>query len=250
MRFISLLLSLSIGVFFLPACSSTPIDASNPDALYKDAEEDIQSKRYLVASEKLRGVKNKFPYSNVATQAQLRLADVYFYQESFSEAAAAYESFKDLHPKHPRIDYVLYQISESYWNQLPGGPDRDATAALKALDSLKEIITLYPKSEYYDNALQKRSEIIELLAKKEMYIGDYYFKRKMFDSAATRYEKITNLYESASSAEDAYWFLHLSLLKQEKLSEAKHALTVYLSRFPNGKHAQRSKEWLKENEHD
>src|SRR5688572_1079635 len=99
------------------ACSGQKIDENNPQDLYKDAEEDIQDKRFAMALDKLKSLKNKFPYSHLATQAKLRIADVYFDEESYIEAAGAYESFRDMHPKHEKADYVLFRIGESYFNQ-------------------------------------------------------------------------------------------------------------------------------------
>ena len=44
------------------ACSGKKIDESNPQELFKDAEEDVQSKRYVMALDKFKSLKNKFPY--------------------------------------------------------------------------------------------------------------------------------------------------------------------------------------------
>ena len=60
--------------------------------------------------DKLKIIKNKYPYSKYALDASLRLADVYFLQESYTEAALAYESFRDLHPKHEKVPYAMFRI--------------------------------------------------------------------------------------------------------------------------------------------
>jgi outer membrane protein assembly factor BamD (BamD/ComL family) len=50
--------ALSIGAV---GCSSADIDENDPAALAKEAEEDIDSSRYLLALEKLQKVKNQHP---------------------------------------------------------------------------------------------------------------------------------------------------------------------------------------------
>src|SRR5436305_4595321 len=100
--FLTVLVLLSI---LYAGCAGTPVDENDPASLFKDAESDIQSDHYQIAVEKLRSIKNKFPYSKYALDAQLRIADVYFLEESYAEAAAAYETFKDLHPKHEKAGY-------------------------------------------------------------------------------------------------------------------------------------------------
>jgi hypothetical protein len=41
------------------------------------------------------------------------------------------------------------------------------------------------------------------LAEKELYIGDFYFKREVYDSAKPRYKKIVELYPETPSAKMA-----------------------------------------------
>ncbi|MEW6056023.1 MAG: outer membrane protein assembly factor BamD [Bdellovibrionota bacterium] len=239
---------LVLGFSQLFGCSGKEIDEGNVQELYTDAEDDIKDKRYLLALDKLKTIKNKFPYSHLATQAKLRIADVYFAEENFIEAASAYESFRDMHPKHEKADYVIFQIGESYFNQLPGTVDRDITGASKSIEAYRELLTLYPKSQYADQAKQHLAEAHEKLAGKEQYVADFYFKRDMFDSAAARYEKITNQFSGTSVEQYAYWQWAQSLIEQEKIDEARHVFRVYLARHPHGAYAQQASRWLDQKE--
>ncbi len=244
--FIFLSMTISLSQFFY-ACSGKDVDQNNPQAILDDAEEDIKDKRYQMALEKLKNVKNKFPYSNLATVAHLRIADVNFLEESYIESAASYETFRDLHPKYEKADYVIFRIAESYFNQLPGSIDRDLTPATKAINAYSELLQLYPKSSFAQEAKVHQSESIELLSQKEKYIGDFYFKREMFDSAAKRYEKIATKYSGSTDEEFSYLRWGQSLIamstiqefsdqKSALLGEAKHVFKTYLSQFPNGKY--------------
>jgi outer membrane protein assembly factor BamD len=149
-----------------------------------------------------------------------------------------------MHPKHEKADYVLFRIGESYFNQLPGGHDRDLTPATKAIDAYRELLKLYPQSQYVNDANKHMSEAIETLAAKEKYIADFYFDREMFDSAAGRYEKITSKYSGTTLEQFAYWRWGQSLIKQAKNDEAKHVYRVYLSRYPSGTYAKEAGDWL------
>lgn len=242
--YVSLILMALAAATQLSGCAGQEVDPNNPQQVYKDAEEDIESKRYTIALDKLKALRNKFPYSHVATQAKLRIADVYYMEESYIEAAAAYESFRDMHPKHEKADYVLFRIGESYYNQLPDSEDRDQGPAAKAIDAYRELIGLYPKSQYIGDAKKHLEDATERLASKERYIADFYYKRDMFDSAALRYEKITTRFPGTSIEQYAYWRLGQSLIKQNKLDEAKHAYRTYLSRYPSGEYTQAVGNWL------
>lgn len=249
-----LLLAL-VASFHFSGCSGKDIDENNPQAVFNDAEDDIKDKRYQMALDKMKNLKNKFPYSHLATTAQLRIADIHFLDEAYIEAAGAYETFRDLHPKYEKADYVIFRIGESYFNQLPSSLDRDLTPASKAIDAYRELGTLYPKSEYLLAARQHLAEASELLSGKERYIADFYFKREMYDSAARRYEKITSKYPETRTDQYSYWRWGQSLMRQSEqqefaekkvalMSEAKHVFRTYLARYPSGDYAKQVSELL------
>lgn len=237
------------------ACSGKAVDENNPKDAFEDAEDDVKSERYQMALEKLKGIKNRFPYSHYSTLAQLKIADVYFAEESFIEAAGAYETFRDLHPKHPKADYVIFQVSESYFLQLPDAIDRDLSPSIKALEAYRELLSLYPNSEYAKKAQERVKETLEKLAQKERYIASFYFKQNIFDSAALRYKKITQQYAGTTPEQDAYQSWAESLKEQSDQKEFKDTKTqlvadvsrvyeTYLSKFPSGKYEKTAKKWL------
>lgn len=243
----------------LHSCSGKKVDENDPKSMYDDAEEEFRDKRFQAAVEKFKVVKNKFPYSNYSKLAALRIADVYFQEESYIEAAGAYETFRDLHPKSEKADYVLYQIGESYYNQYPGSIDRDLTPGSKAITAYRELLSLYPSSSYAEKAKSHLDESAEKLSEKERYVADFYFKRDMYDSAAKRYEKITSQFPGTKVEEYAYWRWGQSLYRQGSnpelsdkkgalIDETRHVFRVYLSRFPNGTYVKKVNSWLEKPE--
>ena len=200
----------------LGACSTVPVDESDPLALYTDAEAEMKSDHYQIAIEKFRAIKNKFPYSKYAVDAQLKIADVYYLQESFIEAAASYETFRDLHPTHEKAPYAHYRLGKSYFNDIPGNVARDLTSAQKALDIYNDFLHKYPALPEAKEAEKDRLEIRNRLANKELSIGDFYFKRQYFAGAKPRYTKVIRIFPETEAA-------HLAQLKladiDQKLQE-------------------------------
>src|SRR5690606_33276577 len=96
--------------------------------------------------------------SNWATRAELAIADVHFKDEAYPEAQVAYQTFKELHPRHPKIDYVTFRIGLSFFNQLPTTIDRDLTLAHDAIASFDELINEFPNSEFAKEAREKKAE--------------------------------------------------------------------------------------------
>jgi outer membrane protein assembly factor BamD len=184
-------------------CSSPGVTENDPAALYKDAEDDIKSDRFQLALDKLKEVKNKYPYSKYAIDAQLRIADVYFMQEMYPEAASNYETFRDLHPKHERVAYAMFRIAKSYFNDMPGNVARDVTPSQKAADAYNDFLRRFPDAP---EAVEGRKDLAKargLLADKELYIANFYMKHEFYESAKPRYQKVLDLYPESPAATEA-----------------------------------------------
>ncbi len=194
---------LSAFGFMLGGCSGKKVNEDDPASVYQDAEDEVAGGHYQVALEKLKNVKNKFPYSKFALEAQIRIGDVHFLQDNYLEAAAAYEAFRDLHPKHEKIPYVMVRIGLSYFNDSPGTIQRDLTSAQKAVDAFNEYLKRFPSDALKEEALKNRSDARKMLADKELEIANFYFKRDYFKSALGRYAKIMNLYPDTDAAKVA-----------------------------------------------
>jgi outer membrane protein assembly factor BamD len=190
--FTSLLLCL--GTFGTSGCSSVEQKQDTAEDYYKKAEEFEKADRYEEAIRRYQDLKNKFPYSKLATESELAVADIYFKQESFTEAAVSYATFRELHPRHPRIDYVIYQTGLSYFHQLPSTVDRDLSFSADAIKLFDELQSLYPQSKYVEEVRVKRAEIIRKLAGKEEYIARFYFKQQKWESSLGRYEGLLAKY--------------------------------------------------------
>lgn len=166
------------------SCSSDkPKGKSEAEILYKEAEELIEAERFILATEKLNLIKTQHPYSFWATPAELLQADVLYKQENYIESAAAYLLFRDFHPKHEKIAYVVYMIGESYFKQIPDTIDRDLEPAIESIKYFDEVIQKYSETSYKKDAEEKISEAKRMLREKDQYIADFYFKTDEWSAA-------------------------------------------------------------------
>ena len=191
-------LSLIFLTLFLIGCASErPQGKTEAEVLFKEAKTLMEDQRYLLATEKLNTIRQQYPYSYFATHAELMQADILFNQENFVESAAAYILFKDFHPKHKKLSYVLLRIAESFYFQLPDTYDRDLSPGHEAAKYYKELIRLFKNSKHADSARKKIVEIETLIRNKEKYIADFYFKTEVYDSARYRYLNILKKFRLA-----------------------------------------------------
>ena len=234
-----LLTIFAFGSFLsLFSCSSNEKKGDTAEAAYSIAEEYDKDERYDEAIRRYQEVKNKFAYSRFATKAELAIADCYFKQESFAEAQVSYQSFKDLHPKHPQIDYVTYRLALSYFKQLPTTIDRDLTLSSNAILYFDEVETRFPSSEFVKDSKEKKTECVKKLAAKEEYIADFYYKRSFFDSALARYEGLYQKYPDVGFDAKALSRSAICSFRVGDLEKARNYLKKLQAKFPDSKEAQ------------
>lgn len=189
MKLVKILLVI-LSLSLISCATKRPQGATEAEVLFKEAEDLVSKSRYIQATEKLNTIRSQFPYSFYATHAELLQADVLFSQQNYAEAAAAYILFRDFHPKHEKMAYVIFRISESFYRQLPETFDRDLTAGIEASKYYEELINNYSNTEYVKDAQKRIDAIKVMMVKKEVYIADFYFKTKDFAAAKGRYEGI------------------------------------------------------------
>lgn len=214
------------------ACAS-PVKKGETEAenLYNQALEYKNDKRYLLATETLNELKTKYSYSVFAVPAELMLADVEFAQENYIQAAALYRVFKDIHPKHKDIPYVLYQIGESHRLQLSKGVDRDISPLYHAIAAYREVVGNYRSSEYAEPATKRLEESFGKLQAKERYVADFYFRTKKYQSAKSRYLEILEKFNDQKLRIEAMERIVISSRKLGEFSECVSKAGDYLYLF-------------------
>lgn len=228
--------SLMLGLVLLSwGCAHSEIDPNSPDDQFGLAEEAFEDERYLIAIEKYRDIKSRFPYSKRATDAELRIADAFFAQESFIEAESAYEIFRELHPTNPKSDYVQYRIGLSYFMQIPENPARDLSAAHRAIAEFNSLIRKFPSSDYVSKAKEHIEASKKRLGEYENYVADFYFARQHFLSASYRYAALLQEYGNLGYDEEALYRLGECYFQVKMFSNAKSTLGQLLQRFPESR---------------
>jgi outer membrane protein assembly factor BamD len=171
-----------------------------PDVMTKEGLEQLKKRDYIDAADTFAKIKDRYPYSEQAIIAQLKLADALYYNKKLDEAQAAYKEFEKLHPNNRAIPYVIYQQALCYYRQRPT-IDRDQTFTEKALEEFRRLQKKFPQSEYASKAEKYKLRCLDDLAEHEFYVASFYFKTKRYTSALDRFQSLSQEYPSFKSAE-------------------------------------------------
>lgn len=184
------------GIFIITSCSTyKPKGKSQDEILFNEALHYSNKDQLVLANDTLREIKAKFPYSPFAQKAQLEIGNIAFKQENYVEAIIAYQTYRELYPSSPNMDYILFMLGESFLNQLPSTYDRDLEEAHQAIAYYQHLISHFPNSQYRTKAQEQKKKCEEMLRNKEKYIADFYFKTHVYEGARFRYKKILKTFD-------------------------------------------------------
>lgn len=230
----------------LLGCASTgSIDSNSPEGLHKIGMELVEQERFEEALANFNELKNKHPYNNLATEAELQIANIYFLRENFVEAENAYKLFKEFHPKNPKIDFVTFRIAMSMYMQLPDSIDRDLNIAEDAKIYFRQVYTSYPSSDYAGSAKNHEKKCQLKLARKVQYIANFYFNIEQYDSALGRYEEVLVSYPKTRLIAESLYGATLSAHKLNNSEKAKVYYNELQKTYPDNPWTEKAKRALK-----
>ena len=153
----------------------------------------------------------KYPNSKYAPQFKLNLAYAYkeYYQEE--EAIAMLDKFIRSYPNHPALDYAYYLKGvvsfrdKSIFKEITMQDisDRDISKLEESFKSLDMMIKLYPNSEYYNDAVNRMTYLMNKISERELYVARYYMKRKAYLAALNRAKYVLEKYPQSVHQEEA-----------------------------------------------
>lgn len=100
---------------------------------------------------------------------------------------------------------------------------------------LREFIEKHPQSTHLADARKTLAQAQEMLAKRELFVGDYYFKRGYFAGAAGRYKGLTETYPDAPQARPAELKLAQAYVRMNEKFQARQALQRLITEHPESR---------------
>ncbi|MDD3580836.1 MAG: outer membrane protein assembly factor BamD [Desulfobacca sp.] len=196
--FIKLLLLLTL-VGLMEGCSwvgnlfGSKKEEKPPEALAQEGIKKLKKKNYDDAIDAFEKLKDRYPYSDQALLAEIKVADAKFYKRNYDEALEAYRSFEKLHPTNNAIPYVIFQQGMCFYRQR-STIDRDQTFTARALQEFRRLKQKFPESEFIPKADEYSQKCLLDLAEHEFYVGEFYYKTEHYESALDRFLTVEQEY--------------------------------------------------------
>lgn len=171
---------------------SKPTDKP-PDQMAQEGIKQLKKKDYDDAIETFEKMRDRYPYSDQAMLAQIKLADAYFYKKKYDEALQAYREFEKLHPTNKAVPYAVFRQALCYYRQR-STIDRDQTYTFKALQEFRRLKQKFPQCEYIAKAEIYMGHCRRDLAEHEFYVAQFYYKTKKYKAALDRFQVVAQEY--------------------------------------------------------
>lgn len=236
---------LTIGLLVgLIGCSSeeeVPQDVSEKE-LYDRAQANLLDESFQLAVRNLQLLEARYPFGPYAEQSQLEIIYAHYRNYEPEAAVAAADRFIRLHPQHPNIDYAFYIKGLANYAEGTGFLDnflptdltmRDPGAALQSFENFRQLLYRFPDSPYAADANARMIYLRARLARYEINVANYYFKRGAYLAAANRGRYVVENFPQTPASADALAVMvqAYQLLSLDDL--ATDSLLVLTSNYPD-----------------
>lgn len=217
----------------------------------QQGDEALERKDFLQAERYYEHVRTKYPYLEVANEAELKLADLAYAQETYPEAREKFQSFIKLHPTHPKVDYAAYRAALTHFADIPSdlfilppSIEKDQTEVRAALVALNDFVRQYPNSQYVPEAKEKIEETRRKLAEHELYVASFYARRERWKAVVQRLEGLLTNYPGTPVEEKALFDLHEAYVQLNDAEKARQTLQRVIERLPGTPAAERARRMM------
>jgi outer membrane protein assembly factor BamD len=238
--FFLIIISVALLSLGLSGCSSTADNRDetskwSAEKLHQEGKDALKAGDYETAIEMFETLEAKYPFGQLAEQAQLDTAYAYYKFEEPDSAISAADRFIKLHPRHTHVDYAYYlrglaSVSKKD-NVLDGvlpqdSSQRDPASTQKAYDYFAELVKKFPNSIYTPDAAIRMGHLRNTVAAHEIHVANYYVDRDACVAAVNRAKHVVENFPQTPASRQAVKILVNCYTKMGMTSLAKDALRI------------------------
>ncbi len=219
------------GCVSLKALDSEKKSYRNAEEMYKAGVKQYHAVHYEEAEDTLELLLERYPLSPYSLDGEIVLADVFYADEKYDEARVYYTEFVALHPSHPKASYALFQKGMCFFRTVLV-VDRDQTTTRKAIIAFEDLLRYFPQSSYNDKAEELVAFLRKRLAKRELYVGRFYLKKKKYKGALARFKVVLKDYPEAKFIDEILFYIVKSYSKLGEDDRAREVYSTLRTDFP------------------
>jgi outer membrane protein assembly factor BamD len=123
-------------------------------------------------------------------------------------------------------------------------PDLDQTFTHKAIEELDKVSKIDTTGRWTAAAAQMKLVCMQKLATHDYQVGRFYYKRKIWAGAISRFKKLLESVPDYPQKDAVYFYLGASLVRAFQLTEGKIYLQKVVDDYPKSPYADRARREL------
>jgi len=260
------LLSFLVLIVVLSSCSEYQKVLKNTDvkAKYDLAQKFYDEEDYKRANRLFEQIAPKYVGKPQGERVMFFFANTYFQRKDYNMSGYQFERFIKSYPKSEKVPEAAFLGAKSFFKLSPAH-SLDQTDTDKALVKLQSFINTYAESEFFDEANIMAKELTTKKARKAFEIGKQFNKLGHFDytfltPAIAAFDNFISDYPGSIYREEALYLKFesatefglnsFSILKPERMENAKTAYNALIKQFPETKYADDAAKLLEKIEKD
>lgn len=194
---------LALAVLSLEACASAnPYKGMTAEQMYEFARQKYKAGKYDDAIKALDRLLISYASAAVLPDARLLQADANLAAHKYVTAQTDYQHFLNRYPGDPKAALASLGVCRCLVALSPL-PERDQTYTQDAFNHCSNVAVDYPGTAAAKTAQGLAKEMRAKLAESEYDRADYYFRRKIYDSAIIYFQFVDSMYADTKYAPKA-----------------------------------------------
>ncbi len=144
----------------------------------------------------------RFRQIDVADDARMAVADYYFGEKKYQDAALYYERLIKEYPRSEWVEKAVYRYGVCNLSSSKG-PSYDREILLKAHEAFTAYGMRYPHGHFIGDVKERENTVLDLLARKEMEIAKFYLNQNRDYGARIHLANIVLLFPETAPALEA-----------------------------------------------
>jgi outer membrane protein assembly factor BamD len=237
---------LGLSILIVSACATQDYSPNNfendtADQILVKGEKAISKKDYGEAIKYFEAIDALYPFDPESQQGQLDVIYAYYKSGDHASAIAAANRYIHLYPEGKYTDYAYYMKGISSCGKEHTFLHRfyprqqeylDISNLREAFLSFSDLVRIFPRSVYANDAEKRMIYIRNILAQHELYIVKFYFDRKAYVAAINRASKVIKHYSGVPQIKDALKIMIKSYQILDMHKQATDTERIFKLNFP------------------
>lgn len=206
----------------------------SPEEIYIEGMEYFYQNNFELADQEFKKLKQLFPLSNEAIQAEVMIGFIEYAKMNYEEAIYQFKKIISKYPAHKDLDYIYYMIAMSNYEQITHH-ELDGKYNELSLIAFNQVIKRFPESKYAKDSRQKIILVRTNKAAKHMEIGRFYLKKSNYISALNRFKIVIQEYDETKFAPEALHRMVEAYYAIGMIEEASETASILNYNYPKSK---------------